>query len=433
MNRQPLSWNRWPVFVDQRTHVLYDRHAPVPDLRARVIAYGNGRSYGDVCLNEGETVLLTRRLDKFIQFDRETGRLTCEAGVLLDEILAVAVPQGWFLPVTPGTRFITVGGAIANDVHGKNHHAAGSFGHHVLRLCLKRSDGTEIICGPSQSPDWFAATVGGLGLTGLISWAEIQLSPLVSEWMHTRSERFETLDEFWQLSTESGSAWPYTVAWVDCLSARAGRVRGLLLCGRHVDRDSAYRRGQGITLRIPFDPPFSLVNSVTLRLFNAWYYRRAKTGEAGVAHYIPFLYPLDGILDWNRVYGSKGFHQYQCVLPPMTARPALQELLNRITASGQGSFLAVLKAFGDMQPTGLLSFPRPGVTLALDFPNHGKATLKLFDDLDRIVLDAGGALYPAKDARMPARVFRAGYPALDAFTRFVDPRFSSSFWRRVSQ
>jgi FAD/FMN-containing dehydrogenase len=393
-------------------------------------AHGNGRSYGDVCLNADGMVLLTRRLDKFMAFDRVTGRLTCEAGVLLEDILALTVPHGWFLPVTPGTRYVTLGGAIANDVHGKNHHVAGSFGHHVLRLCLRRSDGSEIVCGPTLAPVWFSATVAGLGLTGLITWAEIQLLRVPSEWMLTRAHRFETLEEFWHLSAEAESTWPYAAAWVDCVSAGVDRVRGLLLCGAHAEALSPRVRPRDRSWRIPVDPPFSLVNTFSVRAFNALYYRLAKTGDASLGHYIPFLYPRDNVLNWNGLYGPAGFLQYQCVLPPGEARDALRSLLARIAASGQASFLSVLKRFGDMPPPGMLSFARPGVTL--DFPNRGKPTFKLLDALDEVVMDAHGAVYPAKDARMSPRMFRAGFPALEAFARFVDPGFSSSFWRRTS-
>jgi FAD/FMN-containing dehydrogenase len=397
-----------------------------------VIAHGNGRSYGDVCLNGGGTVLLTRQLDKFIDFDRTTGRLTCEAGVLLDDILALSVSDGWFLPVTPGTRFVTVGGAIANDVHGKNHHVAGCFGHHVQRLCLRRSDGTDIICSPTHQTDWLHATIGGLGLTGLIVWAEVQLVRIPGEWMQTQVLRFETVDEFLHLSTETDATWPYAAAWIDCSSVRGERVRGVLLCGKHVDEQPPRVTPPGRGWRLPIEPPLSLINALTVRGFNGLYWRRqGRAAKGSLRHYIPFLYPLDHVLEWNRIYGPRGFLQHQCVLPPGDAKPAVEALLTRIAASGQGSFLSVLKRFGDMRPAGMLSFARPGITLALDFPMRGPSTLRLLDELDSVVRDAGGAVYPAKDARMSARTFRAGFPGLERFASFVDPNFSSSFWRRV--
>jgi FAD/FMN-containing dehydrogenase len=431
MSRQLLSWNRQPRIAPQAVNVLYDRHAELPHGFSKLIAYGNGRSYGDVCLNAGGTLLLTRRLDRFIAFDSRVGSVTCEAGVLLGDILALVVPRGWFLPVVPGTRFVTVGGAIANDVHGKNHHRAGSFGHHVLRLGLRRSDGTELVCGPSQSPDWFSATVGGLGLTGLITWAEIRLAPVASEWMIARTERFESLEQFWQRSEALDASWPYTVAWIDTLSARRGSVRGLLSCGRHAEAGEAARAWRDRAWRLPVEPPWSIVNPLSLRIFNAIYYRRGIPHRNVALHHVPFLFPLDQVRNWNAIYGRAGFYQYQCVLPRPGARRAVHQLLARIAAAGLGSFLTVLKTFGEDASRGLLSFARPGATLAVDFPNRGARTMALFEDLDRIVLEAGGALYPAKDARMPASVFRAGFAKADEFSAFVDPRFSSSFWRRV--
>jgi len=426
------SWNRVPVFHDQATVKLRDRDAPLPRLSRPFIAYGNGRSYGDVCLNEGGYLLDTRGLDKFISFDRDAGRLCCEAGVLLSDILDLVVPQGWFLPVTPGTRYITLGGAIANDVHGKNHHVAGSFGQHVRRLALRRSDGELIICGPDVNPEWFGATVGGLGLTGIILWAEIDLIPIESDMMAVRTERFRHLDEFWALSEVEDDTWPYTVAWVDCMSATGrGSIRGAYFSGRHATVRSGRNRSPRRSWRLAIDPPFSLIGTTSARLFNAAYFLRAGAAREGLAHYREYFYPLDGVRDWNRVYGPKGFFQYQCVLPFPDARVVLASILQRIAASGEACFLAVLKTFGGSSPVGLLSFPRPGVTLAVDFPNRGRSTLRLLEDLDALVSEASGALYPAKDARMPAGMFRQGFPQLDQFVRHVDPMASSSFWRRV--
>ena len=426
------AWNRWPVFRDQTVVGLYDRDAPLPRLAKPCIAHGNGRSYSDVCLNEGGYLLGTRTLDRFMTFDRDAGRICCEAGVLLEDIVRLTVPRGWFLPVTPGTLQVTVGGAIANDVHGKNHHVAGSFGRHVRKLALRRSDGELKICGPDAHPDWFAATVGGLGLTGVIVWAEIQLLAIESEQMDLQSTRFESLDAFWAINEEATARWPYTVAWLDCLAQSRGALgRGWLHCGRHAAATARSAARPGRSRRIRFEPPVSLVNRASARIFNALYYR-APRALAASGHFQPFFYPLDRVRDWNRLYGPRGFLQYQCVLPPPDSRPALALILKRIAASGEAAFLGVLKTFGDFPATGLLSFTRAGATLAVDFPNRGVQTMRLFRDLDRLVQDAGGALYPAKDARMPARMFRAGYPRISEFSGYVDPMMSSSFWRRVS-
>lgn len=427
-----LPWNRWPQVEHSHLLPIHDRDALLPEGEGSMLPHGNGRSYGDVCLNEAGALLMMRGLNRFIEFDRSTGRLRCESGVLLKEILELVVPQGWFLPVTPGTRFVTVGGAIANDVHGKNHHLAGSFGHHILSLELLRSDGQRMVCGPNESPEWFAATVGGLGLTGCITWAVLQLMPVTNSFMWIESRRFSSLDEFWAINEDAGRRWPYTVAWIDCLSGSKGRARGLFSSGAHAPVQAELPNFREKSRRVPFTPPLSLVNSVSLRAFNAMYYHQPVKARPALNHYVPYFYPLDGLLEWNRIYGRKGFFQYQCVLPPDASHAGIAELLLRIGSSGQGSFLAVLKTFGDMPSVGMLSFSRPGVTLALDFPNLGEPTHRLFRELDAVVRDAGGALYPAKDARMPSDLFRTGYPLWDKFSAFVDPRFSSSFWRRIN-
>lgn len=395
------------------------------------LPYGRGRSYGDVCQNSDGLLLHTSRLDRFIAFDRGTGVLRCESGVRLRDILELAVPQGWFLPVTPGTREVTVGGAIANDVHGKNHHALGSFGNHVRCFELLRSSGERMACSREHQRDWFAATIGGLGLTGLVTWAELQLMPVCNPFMHVRTRRFDNLDAFWDLDRELGAQWPYTVAWIDCVAQGKASGRGVFLAAGHAAPQAALPTWRERRRGIPWTPPISLVNSATLRGFNVLYWHRAREGTE-LVHHVPYFYPLDAISHWNRMYGRRGFYQYQCVVPRAAMREATAQLLLRIARSGQGSFLAVLKTFGDMPSEGMLSFARPGATLALDFPNRGAETLRLFDELDTVVREAGGALYPAKDARMPPAMFHAGYPLARAFRRFIDPRFESDFWRRVN-
>lgn len=407
---------------------LFHRHERLPDAPRPLLPLGCGRSYGDVCLNEGGTLLRTRRLDRFIALDRTTGTLQCEAGVLLKDILDLAVPRGFFLPVTPGTRLVTVGGAVANDVHGKNHHVAGSFGHHVTRLELLRSTGERLVCSRDEHPDLFRATIGGLGLTGLITWAEIRLTPIANAHMVVEKTRFHDLEEYFHLNDSAGREWPYTVAWFDC---RSRKGRGVFLRGRHAPDTRGLPPWRDPVRRLPVTPPVSLVRPTTVRLFNFLYYRRPLAAGPRPVHHVPFFYPLDGVLDWNRAYGPRGFYQYQCVLPPGSALEALRDLLGIIGRRREGSFLAVLKTFGDQEPAGMLSFARPGTTLALDFANRGERTLRLFDEMDAVVRAAGGALNPSKDARMPGEMFRQSFPAWEEFRRFVDPGFSSSFWRRV--
>jgi len=429
MTAPGTSWGRYPRATQQIIPLRW-RDEPLPAVPGTMLAYGNGRSYGDVCLNDGGTLLHTRGLDRFISFDAGSGVLRCEAGVLFSEILDFAVPRGWFLPVAPGTRFVTVGGAIANDVHGKNHHRAGTFGEHVRCFELLRSDGSRLPCSRSENMDLFTATIGGLGLTGLIAWAEFALLRVPGATMQTETIGFGGLDEFFSLSEQSEADHDYTVAWIDCAGAGKTFGRGLFIRANHAAAsDAAVRR---LRLSVPFTPPFPLINGLTLRAFNAAYFHATRRGRRLIP-YAPYFFPLDAIGEWNRIYGPRGFLQYQCVVPPPAARDAIAELLKRIAASGSGSFLAVLKVFADRQAAGILSFARAGTTLALDFPNRGAATLELLERLDDIVAAAGGAVYPAKDARLSGERFRRYFPHWQKMLEHVDPRFSSGFWRRVSR
>jgi FAD/FMN-containing dehydrogenase len=431
MTQRIESWGRYPKATPAKVTRLTDRDAPLPESDLPMLVFGNGRSYGDVCLNDGGHILLGRGLDRFIAFDAEQGILRAEAGVLLSEILDIIVPKGWFLPVTPGTRFVTLGGAVANDVHGKNHHRAGTFCHHVRAFELVRSDGSRRLCSPAENPEWFAATVGGLGLTGLITWVEIQLRAIEGPWIQAESRRFGNLSEFLALSEESDRRHEFTVAWVDCAASGVNLGRGVLLSGNFAPLSAGQGKrpkAHGL-LDVPFTPPISLINQLSLKAFNALYSRKPE--GAFLTHYEPFFYPLDAIGHWNRIYGPKGFLQYQCVLPPETAEPATRELLERIAKSGQGSFLAVLKRFGDIPSIGMLSFPRPGVTIALDFPMLGEKTLRLLDRLDEVVAEAGGALYPAKDARVSATIPKRNQENAQILVQCLDKCFASDLWRRT--
>jgi FAD/FMN-containing dehydrogenase len=415
-----------PAFRDEVPAAL----AELIKATGTVLAHGLGRSYGASCLNGGGGLIVTPRLDRCLSMDAATGILRAEAGMSLAALHRLTVPKGWFVPVTPGTKFVTLGGAVANDVHGKNQHVAGSFGRHVRRLGLRRSDGTLIECSPEGESDLLRATIGGLGLTGLIEWVEIALSPITSCDMEVENIRFGHVDAFFDLA-ESSSGWPYTVAWVDCLSRGAALGRGIFSRGRHSTAGPLRPERGGARPAMPFTPPVGLVNRSTVRLFNEAYWHRPGGSFAGRCHLESFFYPLDAIDHWNRLYGRRGFYQYQCVLPPETARQGIARLLDRIATSGQGSFLAVLKTFGDLPAAGLLSFPMAGTSLALDFPNCGEPTLALLASLDTVVLEAGGRLYPAKDARMPPKMVLAGYPRWGEFQSFIDPGFASDFGRRM--
>lgn len=392
------------------------------------IPHGNGRSYGDVALNSTGAVLKCTNLDRLIEFDLASGILTCEAGLLLGQIQSFAVPLGWILPVTPGTQFVTVAGAIANDIHGKNHHQYGTFGNHVKSITLIRTTGEVFECSPNNHVDWFKATIGGLGLTGLILKASIQLKRVSGPWLDTQTLPYHNLRDFLELSGQSERDWEYTVSWIDA-GSRDGR--GLFMRANHVDCDMPSPKEKS-KRHVFCEPPFSIINGLTLKAFNAGYfYLNKKDISIKKQHYKPFFYPLDNILEWNKIYGSKGFYQYQSVVPFDVAKDATDEMMKIIKKSGEGSFLSVLKTFGQKPSLGLLSFVQPGVTLAMDFPNKGAASEKLFASLDAVVMEAGGRLYLAKDARMPRELFEFGYPKFSKFLKYRDPGISSDMSKRL--
>jgi FAD/FMN-containing dehydrogenase len=429
------SWGRYPKSEPARV-VELSWISEVPDLNRLprpILAYGKGRSYGDCCLNNGGTLLDASGLDRFMRFDPETGLLRCEAGVTLKTILELIVPANWFLPVTPGTQFVTVGGAIANDVHGKNHHRAGSFGCHLQRLELLRSDTGTVVCSRERNRDLFEATIGGLGLTGVILWAEFQLKRICGPLIDCEKLRFETLEEFFELSASSDKECEYTVAWLDCMSSGSKRGRGIFMRGNH---STVLIKNSGRPWAIPtlraFHTPTSLIRRPIVRAFN-WMYLHAqwRYRTCSTVHYEKFFYPLDRVADWNRLYGRNGFLQYQFVVP-YESRGGVTEILDLLAESREVCSLAILKVFGDIEPPGLLSFPRPGVTLTLDFPFQGESTLHLCEQFDEVVRKYRGAVYPAKDARMSAKSFQRYFPRWTEFSSFVDPSFGSDFWRRVA-
>jgi len=348
--------------------------------------------------------------------------------------LRIIVPQGWYFATTPGTRFVTLGGAVANDVHGKNHHWAGAFGCSVRRFGLLRSDGVHHEVDGETGGDLFKATIGGLGLTGIITWVEVDLVRVPSGYLTVERIAFANTADFFRLAADSIDGYEHTVAWIDCANAGSATGRGIFQRGNWSAQGGLEPHGAKLKATMPFELPSLTLNTLSVRAFNAFYWRLQKSGAPITnEHYGAFFYPLDSIGNWNRLYGRRGFYQYQCVVPPPTAESAVAELLKMISRAGAGSFLAVLKTLGNRRSPGLLSFPREGATLALDFPNRGAATLNLLARLDSIVSEAGGRLYPAKDGRMSARMFRAGFgSALSKFSSQVDPAVSSDFWRRVA-
>jgi FAD/FMN-containing dehydrogenase len=435
--RRYQSWGRYPKVQHALSVPVFWRNEPprFEGLPYPVLPFAQGRSYGDSCLNEGGGLINTSSLRRFMAFDKERGILCCEAGTTLADILELVVPCGWFLPVTPGTKYVSVGGAIANDVHGKNHHRAGTFGCYVRQFELLRSSGERFLCSLAQNPELFRATIGGLGLTGLILWAELQLKPIASPLMTVERIGFAHLEDFFALSAISDTHYEYTVAWVDSLAHGKNLGRGIFIRGNHTELALKKLAGakKARPVQLCFDAPAFLLNRLTMRAFNAVYYHSQRRKKVqNVFHYETFFYPLDAIHGWNRLYGARGFLQYQCVLPHAQAYEVLREMVTRVACSDLASCLGVLKVFGPVTSPGMLSFPRPGVTFAIDFPHQGRRTLQLLEELDDIVRTYHGAVYPAKDARMSARSFQTYFPQWAEFARLIDPKFSSSFWRRVT-
>jgi FAD/FMN-containing dehydrogenase len=406
------GWGRKPA-VDAEVFApcsIPDLQSWFPGAQFRGIPRGNGRSYGDSAL--APQVLSSRRLDRFLAFDAETGVLRCEAGVLLADILEVFVPRGWFLHATPGTKLISVGGAIASDVHGKSHHLEGCFSRHLERFSLMLADGGIVECSRAQHADLFRATCGGMGLTGFILEASLRLKPIRSAYLGETTFKAENLDHALSLFAEQSGA-PYSVAWIDCLATGPRLGRSLLMTGDFID-DGRLQGTAKTPLSVPVDAPGFALNRYSVTAFNALYYHRVRAlRRERVVHFDPFFYPLDGIGHWNRIYGKSGFTQYQFVIPKASGAAGITAVLQRIAASKRGSFLAVLKTFGPANGN-YLSFPLEGYTLALDFKLE-PGLVPFLEELDRIVLDHGGRIYLTKDVRMSAETFRTAYPRWEEF------------------
>ncbi|MEM0914581.1 MAG: FAD-binding oxidoreductase [Planctomycetota bacterium] len=415
------GWGRYPVIEAERrpTRSRGDVAAAMSG-GFTGIAHGLGRSYGDTAL--ADQVLDTTPMDRLLELDAQSGRLRCQAGASFDDILSVIVPRGWFLPVTPGTKFVTLGGAVAGDVHGKNHHREGCLGDHVERLALMTADGTVVECSPTENAELFDATCGGIGLTGAILDATIRLKPIRSAMIDETTHRAKALDATLELFDQTSDA-TYSVAWIDCLATGAALGRSLVMTGEHAP-EGPLTPHTAPRLSVPIDAPNALLNPLSVRAFNALYYRRVLGDtRSRRVHYGGFFYPLDGVAGWNRLYGKRGFTQYQFVIDRDAGRDGLRTILRRIADSRRGSFLAVLKEFGPASRRPL-SFPKAGYTLALDFKIDDEL-FGLLDELDAIVLDHGGRLYLAKDARMSEATFKRSYPRWDEFVdvcRRHDPR-----------
>ncbi len=406
------------------------------------IPRGLGRSYGDAAQNAGGDVLDITGVRGIRSLDLDHGLVTAYAGTSLDELMHRLVPMGWFVPVTPGTRFVTVGGAIAADIHGKNHHFEGSFCNHVISLTLQTGGGERLVVGPDQHPDAFWATAGGMGLTGVVLDATFRLTGIETSYVRVDTERAADLDDLMTRMEDHDDEYRYSVAWIDCLARGKSLGRAVLTRSDHATVAELPRRRQSDPLsfhpRIPFKaPPWAprgLVNPLSIRAFNELWFRKAPRDQRGAIHSISSFYPLDMVDGWNRLYGSTGFLQYQFVVP-FGQEEAMRQAIERLSGAGAASFLAVLKRFGPGNPAPL-SFPAPGWTLALDIPAGNAGLATLLDDLDEVVVEAGGRIYLAKDSRLRPELLSRMYPRLDEWRELrakLDPDrvFQSDLARRL--
>jgi len=416
------NWGNYPVIESNEESFVFDEQLDALILKEQpFIARGNGRCYGDASL--ADRTISTLKFNKILSFDVTAGIFECQSGITLDQILTVILPQGWFLPVTPGTKFITIGGALASDVHGKNHHVDGSISNHVLDFDLVLASGDVITCSPSVNPDLFEATCGGMGLTGVISRVKFRLKKIETSFIKQKQIKAANLQELIELF-DTYKDYTYSVAWIDCLKKGEHFGRSILMLGEHAtvnelgenQRTNPLKLPGNKQITFPINMPSWVLNQFTVKAFNFLYYgKNFKKEINNVVSYEPFFYPLDKVLHWNRLYGKKGFVQYQFVLP-LDAKQGLIEILTRISDEGLGSFLAVLKVFGKQES--MISFPKEGYTLALDFPVRGHL-LAFLDELDELVLKYKGRLYMSKDARMKPEILVAGYPELEKFKSIV--------------
>lgn len=445
LKQQLSGWGRYPVIKSylQRPEKLSSCSKLLQESpEISVLARGLGRSYGDAALNAQGNTVLTERLNRMLAFDEQTGLLRCEAGVTMKEILETFVPRGWFPAVIPGTKFVTVGGAVAFDVHGKNHHLDGSFSRHLHSLKLILASGETRQCSPQENSDLFWATVGGMGLTGIITEVELFLRPIQTAYIKTHNIKANNLDEALAIFEKFEPQYQYSVAWIDCLAAGKSLGRSILMFGNHAVLEDLPLKQQAKPLQLKpkrnfqvfFDLPGGMLNRYTMSAFNGLYYAKLRSRQVrSISDYDSFFYPLDFLWDWNRLYGKRGFVQYQCVLPTEVSREALTRILQLCSQKGWGSFLAVLKRLGPQE--GWLSFPMPGYTLALDMPVK-PGLWEFLNQLDELVIQYGGRVYLAKDARLSPEAFRAMYPKFPQWLEVksrVDPhnRFSSALSQRL--
>ena len=398
------NWGNYPIVEkEMRSEDSFQKIKEFVLTHNEVIARGNGRCYGDASL--GEYIFSTKKLNKFISFDRLNGIIECESGVLLSDVLEIAVPQGYFPYVTPGTKFVSVGGAIASDVHGKNHHIEGCFSEYVIEFKLMIENGDIITCSREENSEKFWSTIGGMGLTGIILTAKFRLKNIQTAYIRQESIKAENLDEIFRLFEESES-WTYNVAWIDCLQKGKHIGRSILMRGEHAFqhelpqkfRDQPLRLKKKFEPKVPFYFPGFVLNAFTVKIFNYFYFKKQSKKEVtDFIDYETFFYPLDFVKDWNRIYGKSGFIQYQMMIPKEKGKEGMRKILETIANSGNGSFLAVLKLYGKENPQAYNSFPFEGYSLALDFKVNSKLR-KLIDRLDDIVEEYHGKIYLTKDS-----------------------------------
>ncbi|MBA2745543.1 MAG: FAD-binding oxidoreductase [Flavisolibacter sp.] len=422
MKKKIANWGNYPVVEsEEKSFSLTEQLGHAMAEPGAVIARGNGRCYCDASLEEN--TISTLKYDKILSFDSDNGTFECQSGITLDKVLEVIVPKGWFLPVTPGTKFITVGGAVASDVHGKNHHVDGAFSAHVIEMDVLLGNGNTMTCSSNENSDLFWATCGGMGLTGIITRVKFNLKKIETSFIKQKQIKAKNLEEVIRLFEEY-QHYTYSVAWIDCLQKGDSFGRSILILGEHAKREDLDEKKQQKPLALPSNKqitfpinlPSFVLNQFTVKAFNFLYYgKNFKTEINNVVGYEPFFYPLDAILHWNRGYGKKGFIQYQFVLP-LDSKQGLVEILHRISDEGLGSFLAVLKVFGKQDD--LISFPKEGYTLALDFPVR-KGLFEFLDELDEIVLKYNGRIYLSKDARMQPEIFWRSYERAEEFKQIV--------------
>lgn len=438
------SFNRFPCHLPQTIERPESYSALEALHNTPGIARGLGCSYGDAALNQNGRIILTERLDRFLEFDETRGILCAEAGISLAKILAVIVPRGWFLPVTPGTMQVTLGGCVAADVHGKNHFVDGAFGQHVLSLTLATPTDPVVVCSPTEHPELFWATLGGMGLTGLIGTVTIQLKPIKSALMHVQTYTTDCLEKTIALffDQDKNQSLEYQVAWLDGLSGST--IPGVFMCARHAILEDLSLAHQKTPLEIPSQAtytfpgflPNGILHPTFVRAFNRYYYKQAtKKTSPEILTYRNYFYPLDRLHAWPKLYGKRGFLQYQCVIPNEVAAPTIQTIFDILRKKHCPSYLAVLKRLG-VESQAFLSFPRPGLTLAIDLPIRHPELFLCLDELDAVLIRAGGRVYLAKDARLKPEHFREMYPRYAQWLnvkRQWDPKLicSSSLSRRL--